>query len=84
LVKVLEDRINAAELNPETFFNVIGDLESSGGVPSVGCSEHEESLTGYIVKFFVIFRINIKCQDWKKERENIRKTKSLRKSGKLL
>ncbi len=49
----------------------------------IGCVEHQEDVTSHIIKFFIIFRLNIICKDCKTAVKNCEKVRELRKIGKL-
>ncbi len=49
----------------------------------IGCVKHQEDVTSHIIKFFIIFRLNIICKDCKTAVKNCEKVRELRKIGKL-
>ncbi len=48
----------------------------------IGCIDHQD-VTSHIIKFFIIFRLNIICKDRKTAVKNCEKVRELRKIGKL-
>ncbi len=81
LICTLEEKISKINLTPSTFLEIVEKLED--GVPFVGCSSRCESVTSYVIKFFIILRINIKYRLKKEELETRKRTIALCKSSKL-
>lgn len=70
-------------LTPETFSNIMKLLQNLLNIPRVGCENHFGKVMEYIINFYVIFRLNILCDEARKSLINNQKNRRLRKSGKL-
>jgi hypothetical protein len=87
LIAVLEDNIQketkGTDLSPQTFMDITERL-TSVSLPLIGCLEHREDVTGYILQFFLILRMQFMCKTYNDEIVNIKKHRELRKMGKLI
>lgn len=88
LTAILEDTITEEvgqdpKIQPNTFFNIAYKLEDLPGLPRVGCAEHWEDVTAYVIQFYLVLRMHFMCKIVNAKIKNIRKAIELRKMGKL-
>ncbi len=78
LIQIIEKKLSLAiqekKFNPNIFFDTMNKLcNMTSNIPSLGCATHTENLTTFIIKFYVILRINF---IWKDVNPNIVQNKN--------
>lgn len=82
---IIEEIGNVSDLKPDSFFIISDKIDDeSCMLPLVGCCEHRDRITMFIVQFFLIMRMNMICKTARKSIASSQQSKKLKKESKLV